>query len=188
MLGFTAVARRPIFHAEFGAYLADLRTQKGWSQSDAARYGGKKSKLLTRQVLLHLEAGKTKDPDPEALRALALLYDVPYEQIVAKLVACRYGIAPLSGSRQSVPNETAGAKVNKVESPVPVPARTEEIHESLVASTADLTTIIDRLSNDQRAAIRALTFRFASMLGDRPATTGSDTVQSKRPSTRRRVS
>jgi len=92
VLGFRSVSQRPIFHAEFGRYVAELRERRGWSQSDAARFGGKKNPALTRQVLLHLEAGKTKDPDPEVLRAVALLYGVSYEQIVSKLVACRYGL------------------------------------------------------------------------------------------------
>jgi transcriptional regulator with XRE-family HTH domain len=87
------VAGRPIFHKEFGVFLAKLREEKtGWSQSDAARFGAKHSPLLTRQVILHLEAGKTKDPEPEVLRALATLYGVPYEDIARRFIAQRYSI------------------------------------------------------------------------------------------------
>ena len=104
---------RPIFHAEFGKYLADLRDKRNMSQSDAARFGRKLTPLLTRHVLLHMEAGKTKDPEPDVLRALAVLYEVPYEVIVEKLVACRYGIT----SRKNTTAETA---TDELESALPV--------------------------------------------------------------------
>lgn len=85
------VAARPIFHKEFGAFLARLReTRTGWNQSDAVRFI--KSPLVTRQKLLHLEAGKTQDPDPDLLRVLAKAYQEPYESVIKHLVSSRYGI------------------------------------------------------------------------------------------------
>lgn len=105
MLASTGVAGRPIFHADFGRYLIGLREAHGWSQSDAARYGHKQNPLLTRQVLLHLEAGKTKDPDPEVLKALAALYGVPYVDVAGRFVALRYGI--VIGDRDLTIHSTA---------------------------------------------------------------------------------
>lgn len=179
VLGFPSVSKRPIFHAQFGEYLAGLREAKGWNQSDAARFGVKKSKLLTRQVLLHLEAGKTKDPKPDVLRAVALLYGVPYEQIAAKHVACRFGEGVLNGT---VSNSTG-----VTDSPVQTqPPRTEGTHA--VSASLDLAAFIDGLTTSERAIVRAITFRFASMLGDRPATTDRGAAEAKRPPARKRVS
>jgi transcriptional regulator with XRE-family HTH domain len=93
VLASAPVSARPIFHADFGRYLAKLREERtGWTQSDAARFGQKQNPVLTRQVLLHLEAGRTKDPEPEVLRALAQLYGVEYSEIAGRFVAQRYGI------------------------------------------------------------------------------------------------
>ena len=50
-------------------------------------------KLLTRQVLLRLENGKTKWPDPDVLQQLATLYELPYAEMVAEVVRHSYKLA-----------------------------------------------------------------------------------------------
>lgn len=93
VLASAQMVGRPIFHKQFGEFLAGLRKRKGWTQSDAARFAEQRHlTALTRQVLLHLEAGKTKDPDPSALRDLAMLYGVAYEDIAGEFVAHRFGV------------------------------------------------------------------------------------------------
>src|SRR5687767_2448750 len=60
----SGVSPRPVVHAEFGRYLTEIRMARGLSQSQVARALSRTLPAVTRQVLLHLEAGKTKDPDP----------------------------------------------------------------------------------------------------------------------------
>lgn len=92
VLGCNPVAGRPVFHKEFGQYLIGLRNACRWSQSDAARFAKQQDLGITRQMILHLEKGKTKDPAPQALRDMAVLYGTPYEMIVWKFIECRYGL------------------------------------------------------------------------------------------------
>lgn len=89
------VAERPVYLREFGRYCADLREAKGWNQSDAARYAKQRGlKELTRNIILRIEAGKTKNPEPAVLRALADLYGRQYREMVDRLVFLRYGLGP----------------------------------------------------------------------------------------------
>src|SRR6185503_14598728 len=48
---------------------------------------------LTRQVLLRLETGQTKNPEPQVLKAIAALYDLDYSDVVQRFVSARYGAA-----------------------------------------------------------------------------------------------
>lgn len=100
LLRCSGVSTRPIFHAEFGEYLVSLRTKKEWTQSDAGRYARKENPRITRQVILHLEKGKTRNPKPDVLRVLAKIYDVSYDEIAEKL-AEKYS-RDLLGQRQRV--------------------------------------------------------------------------------------
>jgi transcriptional regulator with XRE-family HTH domain len=101
MLGFAGVPARPIVYKNFGGYLARVRTEHGWTQSDAARKARQRRipGSPTRQVLLHLEAGKTKNPDPSVLRAISTLYQISYEEVARTFLiehlhvqADRYGV------------------------------------------------------------------------------------------------
>jgi transcriptional regulator with XRE-family HTH domain len=88
------VSARPVFHKELGEFFVELRTQRGWKQRQAASIAFRRRlKVLTRQVLLRLEAGRTKNPEPEVLRALAELYEMPYEDLVQRFVERRFGLA-----------------------------------------------------------------------------------------------
>jgi hypothetical protein len=128
-------------------------------------------------VLLHLEAGKTKDPDPAVLKAVALLYEVPYEHLVEKFVSYRYGV--------SVSNETVQNSTPVADSALPVP---EGTHDPLVASTLDLASFIDGLTNTERATIRAVTVKFAMLLKNRPANRSHHALPTRRIATGRRTS
>jgi transcriptional regulator with XRE-family HTH domain len=88
------VADRPVFHKELGQFFESLREAQGWNQRQAADIAKRRRiKSLSRQVLLRLEDGKTKNPEPEVLRALAELYERPYEEIAARFIAVRFGLA-----------------------------------------------------------------------------------------------
>jgi transcriptional regulator with XRE-family HTH domain len=84
--------RRPVFHPALGEFFQSLRPED-WKQSDAARYAKLRGlKVLTRQVLLRLERGKTKWPSPAVLRAVADLYSLNYEELVHRVTEQAYGI------------------------------------------------------------------------------------------------
>jgi transcriptional regulator with XRE-family HTH domain len=87
------VRHRPVFYEDLGRFFADLRVVKGWTQRQAVDMAQRRGLVdLTRQTLFRLERGQTKNPDPAVLHALAELYDLPYEQLVARFVERRYGV------------------------------------------------------------------------------------------------
>lgn len=107
---------RPVFHPTLAGYFVSLRKDNGWTQSEAADEAASRAQHsrtapahrelyagLTRQVLLRLESGKTKHPSPETLRAIALLYEVPYSSVVAEVTATVYGrdLASHGGTQDS---------------------------------------------------------------------------------------
>lgn len=51
----------------------------------------KKLRGLSRLVLLRLERGQTLNPSPEVLRALSLLYERTYDELVCLFVSHRFG-------------------------------------------------------------------------------------------------
>ena len=88
-----AVPPRPKFHKELGRFFAELREAKGWTQRQAGDIASrKKLKGVTRQVILRLEAGRTKNAEPEVLRGLADLYGMTYEALAATYLSRRYGL------------------------------------------------------------------------------------------------
>ena len=87
------VAKRPVFLPEMGAFFVQIREAKGWGQRQAAELAQRRGlRALTRQVLLRLESGRTKYPDPEVLRAIAALYEIPYEILISQFVEARYNL------------------------------------------------------------------------------------------------
>lgn len=87
------MADRPVFHPELGTFFRRLREAKGWNQSQAASQARRwKLNALTRQVLIRLETGKTKNPEPDVLLALARLYEWPPRELFARFLEARYGI------------------------------------------------------------------------------------------------
>jgi transcriptional regulator with XRE-family HTH domain len=84
---------RPVFDAELGRFFVELRQQRGWTQRQAEDIAARrKLEPLTRQVLWRLEKGKTKNPEPEVLRAVADLYDLAYQDVVSRFVQRRFGV------------------------------------------------------------------------------------------------
>jgi transcriptional regulator with XRE-family HTH domain len=78
-----------------GRFFEKLREARGFaSQRNAARIAKQRGfTAISYQVLQRLEAGRTRFPEPEVLRALAELYNAPYELLVARSVMAIYGIA-----------------------------------------------------------------------------------------------
>jgi hypothetical protein len=93
------VPKRPVFSKELAHFFVSLRDDKGWGQRQAADFarrraenGERELKPLTRQVMLKLEAGKTKNVEPAILRAVAALYGKTYEEIVTAYIARRFDL------------------------------------------------------------------------------------------------
>lgn len=118
------VDERPIFLKELGDFFASLREGRGWTQSDAARYAKQKQLGgLSRNVILRLEAGKIKNPEPGTLRAVALLYDLSYDATVKEYTRVRFGI---DGPRLSKAGSTV-APLGKG-GPINAPSTVESAH------------------------------------------------------------
>jgi transcriptional regulator with XRE-family HTH domain len=87
------MAERPIFSADLGAYFRAFRERKGWNQRQTADIAERRGLPdLTYNTLRYLEEGKTKNPDPDVLKAVSALYDVPYETLVAECIRAQYGV------------------------------------------------------------------------------------------------
>ena len=82
---------RPVFLPELGVYFVELRDAHGWRQSQAADIARRRRVALSYNTLRWIEEGKIKNPEPEALRALATLYGVSYEKVVRNYVQERFG-------------------------------------------------------------------------------------------------
>jgi transcriptional regulator with XRE-family HTH domain len=84
--------QRPKFHPELGVFFQQLREERGWGQRQAAAFAEKKNlPRLSRQVLIRLERGQIKNPEPETLRSLSVLYGTAYEDLLRRYVLARYG-------------------------------------------------------------------------------------------------
>jgi transcriptional regulator with XRE-family HTH domain len=92
------VAVRPVFHAELGAFFRNVRVGRKLGLRQAVALAAQKRiPGITKTVLHSLETGRTKNPEPEVLHALARLYTVPYADLVAAFVNHRYGMRDLPG-------------------------------------------------------------------------------------------
>jgi transcriptional regulator with XRE-family HTH domain len=93
VVAFLPMASRPIFHADLGRYFATLRERHGWTQRQATSVARRRGIVaIARQTIWRLEIGKVKHPDAEVLRAVAVLYDVSYEDLVIRCVDAAYGV------------------------------------------------------------------------------------------------
>jgi transcriptional regulator with XRE-family HTH domain len=86
----------------FGSYLRTLRKGRGMSLQQAVNAICRRAPELRLSVsaLSRYEAGEVLDPRPPLLRACAQAYRTPYEQLIAALVADKYGVdlrAPAGG-------------------------------------------------------------------------------------------
>lgn len=86
------VRTRPVFLPELGKFFRELRESRDWTLRGAASQAERwHLPKLTYQVLFRLEHGQTKYPDPDVLRALATLYEIPYNDLVARWVNLTFG-------------------------------------------------------------------------------------------------
>lgn len=84
---------RPVTLPILAKYLVDLRKLKGWPQTLAANIAERRKLAISYNTLRWIEEGKNQSPEPELLRDLATLYDTSYEDLVARFLAERYGLA-----------------------------------------------------------------------------------------------
>ena len=86
---------RSLYHPELGQYFRALRESRGWSQRSRALLAARKRHLpIEATPLSWLETGRTKNPDPELLRALATLYGVPFTEVAREVIRHTYAIDP----------------------------------------------------------------------------------------------
>ena len=83
---------RPVFHEDLGALLVSLRKDRNLGQRQVAKIAERRGLPLSQQVLLRLEKGKTKNVEPETLRALASVYGLSYEELAGWWIKHRYGV------------------------------------------------------------------------------------------------
>jgi len=88
-----------VFHGKLGEYFEAVREAKKqaegdhWSLRGAASLAKRKGlQGLTYQILFRLEAGQIRHVAPAVLRAVADLYGLVYEDIVAMYVSSEYGL------------------------------------------------------------------------------------------------
>jgi len=67
--------------SQLGAFLADLRTAKGFSLREVEEAT---DKAISNAYLSQLEKGKIQKPSPTMLHSLAEVYAVPYEALMEK--------------------------------------------------------------------------------------------------------
>jgi transcriptional regulator with XRE-family HTH domain len=117
------VGRRPVFHKEIGAWLANLRNGRGLSlrQVEIASKG-----KISKATLTSLELGRIKNPDEDMLRELARIYGAEYSAIALRFVEANYG-------RDLVPS-------SHVEDPTDDPVATRMELERLKALVAQYET------------------------------------------------
>lgn len=86
--------RRPVFHGRLGAELKQMRESRGWSLSQVVDLARRRRLTgLSPQQLRYLEEGRTKHPEADALQAVAAIYNLKYEELVARFVQVSYGTA-----------------------------------------------------------------------------------------------
>ena len=83
---------RPVFHEDLGDLLVSLRKDRKLGQRQVAKIAERRGLPLSQQILLRLEKGKTKNVEPETLRALASVYGLSYEELAGWWVKHRYGV------------------------------------------------------------------------------------------------
>ena len=85
----------PVFYkGKLGGYFRDLRETHGWSLRRAVLIAEQRRLPVTLGALRWLEAGQTKNPEPELLRGLSRLYGEPYKNIVQEVAKRVFLIDP----------------------------------------------------------------------------------------------
>jgi len=148
---------RPVFHRELGEFFREIRENKKLGLRQAAQIAGNKGlRALTKSALHSLEAGMTKNVDPDVLRALADLYEISYESLVARFVAVRYQITlPSDLTRHGSTRQTAFPP-SQGESVVPASDRIRQLERSLDAERKEHAAHIKRLQGVAGQLVRML--------------------------------
>lgn len=105
------MAARPVFNATLGEYFAELRLAHNWTQRQATAIAfNRKIAGISKQTIWRIEKGKIKHPEADALRGLAALYGVSYEELVVRCVEAQYGVKLVpatAAERKSLPRPNA---------------------------------------------------------------------------------
>ena len=89
---------RPVFLPKLGGYLRSLRESRGWNQLQTVDMARRRRVTLSYNTLRWIEDGKIKNPEPEALKAMSVLYGVSYEDLVSSYARERFGFQRGSNS------------------------------------------------------------------------------------------
>ena len=68
-----------------------LRESRGWNQLQTVDMARRRRVTLSYNTLRWIEDGKIKNPEPEALKAMSVLYGVSYEDLVSSYARERFG-------------------------------------------------------------------------------------------------
>lgn len=138
----TAATRaRPVYFKDLGRYLVALRETQKWTQSRAAKRAAQLGlTAVTRQILLRMERGQIKDPEPAVLRELASLYKVEYSEITDRLIREKYG-PDLARHSQAV--QSPHATVRQGADPHAAEVRFARLHEQHTALLEEFNRIAD---------------------------------------------
>lgn len=156
---------RPVFHAEFGAYLKEVRESKARSEAGRAtwtlrgvaeRAHRRGFTALSRQILFRLEQGQTRHPDAEVLLEVAELYGLAYADLVDRYLASEYGL-------HSVQRDLSGHAIAANSTPT----QEEAVAAKLAAATRHIEQLEERLAEyraiaDETQAIAARLLRLSS--------------------------
>lgn len=94
-----SMTKRPVHHTKLATYFVTLREAKGWNQSQAADVAARRHLKVTYQALRGLEDGTTKNPEPDLLRAVAVLYGKTYREVALEVIRTRYRLVDLSADQ-----------------------------------------------------------------------------------------
>lgn len=151
--------RRPVYLKDLGDFFTELREQRGWNQSEAADMAQRRGLLpLTRQVLLRLERGQTKNPEPEVMRAVAALYGMDYGEVVGRFIGVRFGVTSSVISNDQGSASLGGAP----DVPASARARIQELETELESFKARWSDVQDVARSLFRIAVTGEEGRAAS--------------------------
>ena len=105
-LGSSQVAKhRPTFYeGNLGQYFRDLREDHGWTLNRAVFIARQRKLPVGLSALKWLEGGLTKNPRPELLRALSVLYGEPYGNMVREVARHVFAIKPHELLEEATPS------------------------------------------------------------------------------------
>lgn len=111
VLASTAVRKKPVFLPELGKFFRELREAKEWSLRGSASIARRKrlAPPLTYQKVFELEHGTTKNPKPEVIAAMAVLYQLDRDALIARMTSEQHKNA--YGTESAAPNANKGVAI-----------------------------------------------------------------------------